>query len=67
MNLSMMNFAKTCVFTIKCVFIAKITSNFQKQKTKNQNIELVGKGRGVVFNRRILFKTLLIPHVDYKF
>jgi hypothetical protein len=62
----MMNFAKTCVFTIKCVFIAKITSIFQRKK-KTQNIELVGRGRGVVFNRRILFKTLLIPHVDYKF
>jgi hypothetical protein len=61
----MMNFVETCVFTIKCVFIAKLTSILQEKK--NQNIELVGKGRGVIFNRRILFKTLSIPHVDYKF
>jgi hypothetical protein len=59
MNLLMMNFEKTCVFTIKCVFIAKITSILQQKK--NQNIELVGRGRGVIFNKRILFKTLLIP------
>jgi hypothetical protein len=48
MNFSKMNLAKTCVFNIKCVFIAKITSILQKNLRKEQNIKLVGVSNNLI-------------------
>jgi len=42
----MMNFAKT----IKCVFIAKITSILKGKKKKK--IEQIGRGRGELLNKK---------------